>query len=190
MDPELDRIDVERVRAGDLAGFEGIVRRWQSPLINLAYRFSRDRGRAEEMAQDAFALVFRRLDRWNGQSAFSTWLFAVALNCYRSAIRRRPVSTVPLDALAELAERRPAQFALENEEREELVRRAVASLPPRYRDALTVYYFREKDLAETAQILAVPEGTAKALLHRGREMLRQKLERLIKPQLVIREATP
>jgi RNA polymerase sigma-70 factor, ECF subfamily len=51
----------------------------------------------------------------------------------------------------------------------------VAALPPRYRDALTVFYFKDKDLAETARILEVPEGTAKALLHRGRKLLQRKL---------------
>ena len=49
-----DQQDAARVLAGDTRAFEGIVRRWQSPLINLAYRFCRDRGRSEEMAQEAF----------------------------------------------------------------------------------------------------------------------------------------
>jgi len=49
-----DQLAVDRVLAGDICAFEAIVRRWQSPLINLAYRFCHDRGRAEEMAQEAF----------------------------------------------------------------------------------------------------------------------------------------
>ena len=52
LDP--DRDDVARVLAGDTRAFEGIVRRWQGPLVNLAWRYCRDRGRAEEMAQEAF----------------------------------------------------------------------------------------------------------------------------------------
>jgi RNA polymerase sigma-70 factor (ECF subfamily) len=171
-----DLIDVRRVLAGDLGGFEGIVRRWQAPLINLAYRFVRDRGRAEEMAQEAFLHVFRQLPRFRAESAFSSWLFSVSLNVYRSALRRHALPTVPLDVIAGAVSReRPAQLVLEDSEREELVRRAVISLPPKYRDALTVFYFKEMDLAETARILEVPEGTAKAWLHRGRKLLRRKL---------------
>ena len=65
-----DQQDAARVLAGDAGAFEGIVRRWQSPLINLAYRFCRDRGRAEEMAQEAFLRAFRNLASWRQESAF------------------------------------------------------------------------------------------------------------------------
>ncbi len=171
-----DLIDVQRVLAGDLGGFEGIVARWQAPLINLAYRFVRDRARAEDMAQEAFVQAFKQLARFRGESAFSTWLFALALNVYRSALRRRPIPSVPLEAVAELAgTESPPHLALEQSQREDLVRRSVNALPPRYRDALTVYYFQDMDLAETAEVLQVPEGTAKAWLHRGRNLLRRKL---------------
>ena len=175
---DADLSDVQRVLAGDPDGFEGIVRRWQAPLINLAYRFvrDRDRGRAEEMAQEAFLHVFKRLDRFHADAAFSSWLFAVALNVYRSALRRHSLPVVPLDLVLERASReRPAHRELEEAERDEIVRRAVAALPPRFRDALTVFYFKETDLAATARILNVPEGTAKAWLHRGRKLLRRKL---------------
>lgn len=54
-----DQADVEKVLAGEVSAFEGIVRRWQGPLINLAYRFCHDRARAEEMAQEAFLRAYR-----------------------------------------------------------------------------------------------------------------------------------
>jgi RNA polymerase sigma-70 factor (ECF subfamily) len=75
---DADQADVEKVLAGDIAAFENIVRRWQIPLINLAYRFCRDRGRAEDMAQDAFLRAYRALGGWRKDGAFSTWLFALA----------------------------------------------------------------------------------------------------------------
>ena len=54
------------------------------------------------------------------------------------------------------------------------MRRAVLTLPKRYREAILLYYFEEKDLAESARVLGVPEGTLKARLHRGRELLRRR----------------
>jgi RNA polymerase sigma-70 factor (ECF subfamily) len=185
---DLDLIDARRVLAGDPEGFEGIVRRWQGPLVNLAYRFVRDRERAEDMAQEAFLKIYQQLARFRGDSAFSTWMFSVALNVYRSSLRRRALPTVPLDAVAEMVGRSALQLALEEAQREELVRRAVAALPPRYRDALTVFYFKDKDLAETARILKVPDGTAKALLHRGRKLLHRKLGGLGPANPAAREA--
>ncbi len=171
-----DREDVRRVLAGDDAGFDGIVRRWQGPLINLAYRYVRDRGRAEDLAQEAFVLAYRRLSQYRGDAAFSTWLFALALNVCRSEVRRHAVTFVPLDALRDLPARRPAQLELLAAERDEIVRRAVLSLPVAYRDALILFYFMECDLAGTARVLGRAEGTVKALLHRGRGLLERKLE--------------
>ena len=76
---------------------------------------------------------------------------------------------------------------MEQNERESLVRRAVAALPPRYRDAVIVFYFREMNLTETASILGVPEGTAKAWLHRGRELLRRKFKSSISLPAIAKE---
>ena len=174
---EADRntADVRRVLEGDLSAFESIVRRWQGPLVNLAFRFCRDRERAEEMAQEAFLQIYRRLPDFRGESAFSTWVFAVSLNVYRSLLRRREYRAEPIDAIAQLVGGKQPYAELERNESEELIRRAVAGLPDRYRDAVTVFYFKEMNLSETAQMLGVPEGTVKAWLNRGREMLRRKL---------------
>jgi RNA polymerase sigma-70 factor (ECF subfamily) len=174
VDNDLDLANVRSVLEGDVSAFEDIVRRWQSALINLAYRFCRDRQIAEEMAQDAFLHIYRQLRKFRGEASFSTWIFAVSLNLFRSSIRRRKIHTESLDTLAELAGGQLPHLQMEQQEREELIRRAVSALPQKYRDAVVVYYFREMDLTETAAILGVPEGTAKAWLHRGRELLRRK----------------
>src|ERR1700691_5680609 len=75
-----DRAVIASVLAGDTAAFAVLVRRWQGPLVNMAWRYCRDRGRAEEMAQEAFLRAYRNLAQWRGESAFSTWLFALAAN--------------------------------------------------------------------------------------------------------------
>lgn len=178
MNQSADQADVARVLAGDVDAFENIVRRWQGPLINLAYRFSNDRGRAEDMAQEAFLRAFRALRQWRQDGAFSTWLFALAINLYRSELRRIPPRATPLDAIAEPADTRGFGAGVERP-REQIVRRAVQSLPEKYRDALTLFYFHEQDLAQAARSLGVPEGTLKARLNRGRQMLRTKLPRLL-----------
>jgi RNA polymerase sigma-70 factor (ECF subfamily) len=174
-DAEQDRADVRRVRAGDVAAFEGIVRRWQGPLVNLAYRFCRDPGRAEEMAQDALLRAYRFLDRWRDDSRFSTWLFAIAINVYRSQMRRLRPAEVPLDPGRSVAGPGDPAGDAEAGERTLLIRRAVAALPARYRDPLVLFYFLDADVAKTARCLGVPQGTVKARLHRGRELLARRL---------------
>ncbi len=174
-----DQAAVERVLAGDISAFEEIVRRWQSPLINLAYRFCHDRGRAEEMAQEAFLRAYRGLGQWRKDAAFSTWLFALATNFYRSELRRTPAYTVSIDDVREPADSRASDGGLEDHDRDMAVRRAVAALPPKYREALILFYFHEMDVPAAAQSLGLPEGTVKARLFRGREILRGKLPRVL-----------
>src|ERR1039457_2669250 len=108
---DLDLADVACVLAADVAAFDGIVRRWQGPLINMAWRYSRDRGRAEEMAQEAFLRAWRGLSHWRRESNFSTWLFALAANVYRSELKRFPTETLPLYAAPE-----PAGMATQHSE--------------------------------------------------------------------------
>ncbi len=170
-----DRANVERVLAGDTDAFEGIVHRWQGPLINLAWRFCRDRRQAEEMAQDAFLKAFRFLDRWRGDAAFSTWLFAVATNVYRSKMRRRRLETVVLEDAPEPRDPNDPEKQAARSETGRAIRRLVAALPPKYRDALTLYYFMDMDLATAASTLGVPQGTLKARLYRARARLEDKL---------------
>jgi RNA polymerase sigma-70 factor, ECF subfamily len=174
-----DQADIEKVLSGDISAFERIVRRWQRPLINLAYRFCRDRGRAEEMAQEAFLRAYRKLGLWRKDSVFSTWLFSLATNLYRSELRRIPIRTVPLDEVAEPTDPGPHGGGMEDEERERLVRQAVAALPTKYRDAVIVYYFQGMDISAAARSLGMSEGTLKSRLFRGREILRSKLPRLL-----------
>ena len=174
-----DHADVEKVLVGDISAFAGIVRRWQAPLVNLAYRFCRDRGRAEEMAQEAFLRCYRGLDQWRKEAAFSTWLFALATNLYRSELRRIPARIVSLDDVSEPRDSRASDGGLEDADRNRAVRRAVYALPPKYREALILFYFHGMDVAAAAQSLGLPEGTVKARLLRGRAILRVKLPQLL-----------
>jgi RNA polymerase sigma-70 factor (ECF subfamily) len=172
-----DALAIARVLAGDPSAFEAIVGRWQTPLVNLAWRFCRDRARAEEMAQEAFLRAWRNLAQFRGDSAFSTWLFSLATNLYRTELRRMPATPLSLDQIAEPPDPRLAALGIEDADRDESIRRAVLALPVKYRDALVLFYFHEQDVPDAARTLGVPEGTLKARLFRGRELLRAKFSR-------------
>lgn len=173
LDPDAD--DVRRVLSGESAAFEGIVRRWQKPLFNLAWRSCRRRELAEDMAQEAFVKVFRKLGTWHRESSFSTWIFAVALNHYRSRLRRSPLEILGLEFAQELADPRSRPEAERSGGPEEDVRRAVAGLPSRYREAIVLHYFRGEDVRSASEILGIAEGTLKARLSRARALLARSL---------------
>ena len=183
-----DQADVDDVLAGNLAAFEGIVRRWQGPLVNLAYRFCWDRSRAEEMAQEAFLRAYRALGSWRREAAFSTWLFALAARLYCSELQRIPARTVPLDDVMEMWDPRAVHGGLENKDRDAVVRRSVLSLPAKYREPLILYYFHDMDISAAARSLGMAEGTFKARLFRGREILRKKLQPVLTIPVLDKEA--
>lgn len=184
-----DLADVTRVLAGDVNAFEGIVRRWQGPLVNMAWRYCRDRGRAEELAQEAFVRAWRGLSTWRRESSFSTWLFALAANVYRNDLKRVPTVNVPMEEVPEPS--RPAQqhLHLEEKSRDEQVRRAVLALPRRYREPVVLFYFHEKDVAAAARTIGLPEGTLKARLSRARDLLRRRFPRLELEHAALQTAT-
>jgi RNA polymerase sigma-70 factor (ECF subfamily) len=169
---------VERVLGGDVRAFEDIVRRWQGPLVNMAWRYCRDRSRAEELAQEAFLRAWRGLASWRRESSFSTWLFALAANVYRNDLKRFPTVMVPMDDVAEPSGPAAQHDELAGRSRDESVRRAVLALPPRYREPVVLYYFHEMDVGAAARTLRLPEGTVKARLSRARELLRRRFPKL------------
>jgi RNA polymerase sigma-70 factor (ECF subfamily) len=166
--PDQDAADVDRVLGGETAAFERIVRRWQGPLVNMAWRYCRDRGRAEEMAQDALIRAWRGLAGWRRESSFSTWLFALAANVFRSELRRFPAVNLPLDEIAEPSRAAQQLDSLQAKSRDDEVRRAVLALPVRYREPVVLYYFHEMDVGQAARTMGLPEGTLKARLARAR----------------------
>jgi RNA polymerase sigma-70 factor (ECF subfamily) len=169
---------VDRVLAGDTQAFAAIVQRWQGPLINMAWRYCRDRSRAEEMAQEALIRVWRGLRQWRRESSFSTWLFSVAANVYRTELKRIPSVSISLDQAAEPSSPFAHDAQLDGAARDEAVRRAVLALPEKYREPTILFYFHEMDLAAAAATMGLPEGTMKARLSRARALLRQRFPQL------------
>jgi RNA polymerase sigma-70 factor (ECF subfamily) len=173
-----DLADVECVLAGDVGAFEGIVRRWQGPLVNMAWRYCRDRTRAEDLAQEALVRAWRNLASWRKESIFSTWLFALAANVFRNELKRFPATNLPIDDIAEPSSPARQHGEMEERSRYEVVRRAVLALPMRYREPVILFYFHEMDVAAAAQTMNLPEGTIKARLSRARALLRRRFPRL------------
>ena len=173
-----DVADVLRVLAGDVQAFAGIVQRWQGPLVNMAWRYCRDRSRAEEMAQEAFLRAWRCLGQWRRESSFSTWLFALAANVFRTELKRFPAESVPIEDAPE-----PARAATQHDDfaaktNQDEVRRAVLALPYRYREPVILFYFHEMDVGAAARTMGLPEGTVKARLSRARDLLKKRFPHL------------
>jgi RNA polymerase sigma-70 factor (ECF subfamily) len=144
----------------------------------MAWRYCRDRSRAEELAQEAFIRAWRGLAGWRRDSSFSTWLFALAANVYRSDLKRFPTVTLPIDEAPEPSLPAMQHHALAAQQSADTVRRAVLALPARYREPVILFYFHEMDVAAVARTMGQPEGTLKARLSRARALLRSRFPHL------------
>lgn len=151
--------------------FEELLGRYQDKVYRLAFSFTRDRGRAEELTQDAFLKVWRALPRFDDRRAsLSTWLYSVARNTCLSALRhdaRR--RTQPLDGAPEPAARAPESGAAPPGVQG--VWGFVDHLPEAQRRVITLFYAEERSVSEVGRLLDMPEGTVKSHLHRARRAL-------------------
>ena len=184
-----DQLLVERCRQGDPTAFARLVALHEGMVFNLAARLIGDAEEAKDVAQDVFLQVYRTLGRFEGRSSLKTWIYRIAVheasNHRRSRIRRHrrePFSleestTEPVSSLADGRAETPYQV-LEQSERQDLVKRALASLAQPYRTVVVLREMEGLSYEEIARVLGVAEGTVKSRLMRGRELLRRKISRL------------
>lgn len=187
MESDLDLM--QRIRSGDAASFETLLRRYRVPLVSYFCRMVRDPAWAEDLAQEVFLRVYKARERYQPEARFTTWLYRIATNLALNAIRDRrdevykSASADPEGgpALEQFIDARPtAEQQLIQVDRQRLIRQAVASLPENQRVAVILHKYQEVDYRQIAKILRVSESAVKSLLFRAYEALRERLEPLLR----------
>jgi RNA polymerase sigma-70 factor (ECF subfamily) len=173
-----ERAAIARLRAGDLAALEPLVRAHQLRATQAAYLVVHDRSLAEEVVQAAFLKAYERIGQFDRSRRFAPWFLTTVLHDAVKAARRRD-RHLPLEALGDpggagwLVGREPTpEERWERAETTAEVRRALAALPAAQRAAVVARYYLGLSEAEAARALACPPGTLKWRLHAARERLR------------------
>lgn len=187
--PEETRL-VKACQQGDSSAFNLLVWRWEKPLYNFIYKYVGDATLAEDLVQDTFIRVLKSIGRYTHQGSFSTWLYRIAINLCKDYLKRKRLPLVSLhdyyttdsgervyvqDRISD--EEARTDESLKVEEREELVRRLLASLPEEQRIVILFKEYQELTFREIAEVLNVPEGTVKSRLYHGLRAMRESLER-------------
>jgi RNA polymerase sigma-70 factor (ECF subfamily) len=179
-----DDLLVERVKAGDVASFERLMRRHNQRLFRVIRSILRDGDAVEDAMQDAYLSAFRNLHQFQGRAQFGTWLLRIGIN-EALARRRQPVRELAFDGLPEEVSstmdedgsvRTPEQQA----SRRELVgilEAAIDRLPDGYRQVFVLRMVDTLDSVETAAVLGLSEAAVRQRLHRAREMIQGDLQR-------------
>jgi RNA polymerase sigma-70 factor (ECF subfamily) len=167
----------ELVRAGqrgDREAFDRLVERYQRSVYHLCYRYTGGHEDANDLAQETFLRAWRSIGRFRGDSAFSTWLYRIAVNACLNhrAVRRLPTQEVT-EALPDPS--RGALSRVEGEEEAERVRGAIADLPEKQRATLILKVYHELSHEEVARALGSSVGTVKSNLFHALANLRRRL---------------
>lgn len=162
--------------AGDQPAFEQLVLRHQGKVFSLVYRFTRNRQDAEELAQEVFLKIWKYARAFKGRSAFSTWLYRLAVNTCLNYRQKKKIGTEPLPLRGDFAaETNPAGAEIITRERENLLNKALNALPVRQKMALILANFEGKSYEEIAAIMEVSLSAVETLLFRARRNLAEIL---------------
>ena len=174
--PAIDRSLIDRARNGDLDAFESIVRARMDAVYRLTAAILGDPADAADAAQETFVAAWRELSRLRETDRFEAWLQRVAVNAARQTLRgrrRRRVREIP-SSLAAIdtsvaAESEPSDAAILDS--------AMARLSVEQRSILVLHHLEGRSVAEIAEVLAIPVGTAKSRLFAARRALAEAIAR-------------
>jgi RNA polymerase sigma-70 factor (ECF subfamily) len=175
---------VERARGGDAEAFGELVERHKVAVYRAARAALRSADEAEDVAQEAFVAAYRKLGEFRGEASFKTWLLAITWNFARS---RRRTSRLWFQHFTNQDERTTAEPPAPGESHEaaliqadlrDHVRRAVMTLPPKFRDVMLLAASGEHTMDEIGAVLGIPTGTVKWRISEGRRHLKEKLARM------------
>ena len=175
---------VARAQDGDLAALEQLFNTYRNQVFSLAYRMTGNVSDAEDLCQEIFLQVMRKVSSFQGRSSFSTWLYRVSMNRSRDYLRRKKRSPELLSQEGDPPEpREPGAVnagGLENvaiaSEAQRLVQTALMELPLSLREPLVLHELEGLQYHEVASLLRLPVGTVKSRIFRARIKLAEVLE--------------
>lgn len=176
-----DETLAERAQSGAPEPFSELVRRFQRPVYSLIVRLVRDRGLAEDLAQEAFVRAWRKIASYDSTRPFRSWMFKIAHNLAIDELRRRQLDTVPIEEPEseglDLLGRLHDETAQDPGERLDRVRalehleEALGRLRPAYREVILLRFREGLAYEEIAEIMQLPLGTVKTHIFRARKEL-------------------
>jgi RNA polymerase sigma-70 factor (ECF subfamily) len=175
---ELNDADVVRLaQQGDADAFERLYQLHSRKIYNLCLRMTGDRTEAEDLTQDVFLQLLRKIDTFRGESAFSTWLHRMSVNIVLMRFRKKPIADASLDTITNSAEESgtlPMEFGQPD------LQAAINELPLGYRTMFILHDIQGYNHDEIAELFGCSVGNSKSQVHKARLRLRELLQRAIR----------
>jgi RNA polymerase sigma-70 factor (ECF subfamily) len=179
---------IDRIINGDHSAFTILVDRYKDLVFSLALKMLKNREEAEEVSQDTFIKVFKSLDKFKGDSKFSTWIYKVAYNTCLDRLKKnkREQHVVPIDKYTEGEVKTidNALYAMEQKERQQTIQHCIQALPSEDAFLMTLFYFEEQSLEEIAKIMEITPNNVKVKLFRSRKKLTSIFKSQLEPEII------
>ena len=184
--PEEDAIRL--AQQGNAAAFEQLYRRYSTRVYNLCLRIVKNESDAEDVTQEAFLLLFRKIHTFRGESKFSTWLHRLTINLVLMGLRKKRYPEVPLDVTLELGEEDSGplmelggpDLRLNGVIDHLNLSRAIEQLPDGYKEIFVLHDVEGYEHHEIAAILGCSSGNSKSQLYKARLRLRELLQEALR----------
>ncbi len=173
---------IERAKQGDEAAFETLYNLHKRRVYSLCLRMVSNPAQAEDLAQEAFLQLFRKIGTFRGESAFSTWLHRMTVNVVLMNLRRKGLPLVSLEETLETDEETPrkelgaADLKLTGSIDRLQLQRAIEKLPPGYKTVFVLHDVEGFEHNEIAEMVGCSIGNSKSQLHKARLKLRDALK--------------
>jgi RNA polymerase sigma-70 factor (ECF subfamily) len=177
MQATADEVLIGRIANGDRLAMQVLFARHHVRVYRFVLRLVRNESVAEDLISDVFLDVWRQAGRFEGRSAVSTWMLAIARFKALSALRRRPDEE--LDDKAAEAIEDPSddpEVALDKKDKSAVIRKCLEGLSAEHREIVDLVYYHEKSVEEVAQIVGIPENTVKTRMFYARKKLAELLK--------------
>ena len=183
---------IERAKQGDAEAFEALYNLHKRRVYSLCLRMTANTAEAEDLTQEAFLQLFRKIGTFRGESAFSTWLHRMSVNVVLMRLRKKGLNLVPIEDPIETEEETPkkelgaADASLAGSIDRLNLDRAIQALPPGYRTIFVLHDVEGYEHNEIADLVGCSIGNSKSQLHKARMKLRELLktsraEKAVKP---------
>lgn len=183
-----DQILINQIIDGDTNAFSVLVDRYKDLVFTLALRMLKNREEAEEVAQDTFIKTYKSLDKFKGDSKFSTWIYRVAYNTCLDRIKKNKkyLNDVEINELTahQVKTIDNALDRIEAKERKEAIQQCIEQLSSEDSFLLTLYYFDDLSLDEISKIVGITANSIKVKLFRCRKKLASILKSQLEPEII------
>ncbi|MEA2907150.1 MAG: polymerase sigma-70 factor, subfamily [Alphaproteobacteria bacterium] len=172
-----DEVLIGRIASGDRLAMQVLFARHHVRVYRFVLRLVRDQSSAEDLISEVFLDVWRQAGRFEGRSAVSTWLLAIARFKALSALRRKPDEVLDEDAAAAIED--PGddpEAVLAKKDKSAIIRKCLEGLSVEHREIIDLVYYHEKSVEEVAEIVGIPANTVKTRMFYARRKLAELLK--------------